>query len=326
MTSSPAGPATGHPDSRPETMRDTYRQSLLDIALHDPNVFCLDSDMGGLEESFASRLPDQYVNLGIAEANMMSVAAGLARAGKTVFVNTMAGFASARAAEQVKLDVAHNSLDVKIVASHAGVSAGHFGPSHWALEDIAIMRAFANMTVVVPADAAEAALAARAAGATAGPVYLRLGRKATPPVYAHLPAFEIGRAVRLRDGNDVTILAAGAHPVVMALQAHAVLQTRGIEARVANVHTIKPMDDEFVVDAAIETCGIVTVEEHSVYGGLGGAVCEAVTSASPCRVTRLGMPDRVLPRVGTQEELLEEGGISPARIAAAACSLLAQAR
>jgi transketolase len=298
--------------------RDAYRATLLELARQDRRILCLDTDMGGLEDSFQSHLPAQYVDLGIAEANMMTVAAALASAGKIPFVNTMSSFASTRAAEQVKLDIAGNGLPVKIVTTHSGVSAGHFGPSHFALEDVAIMRSFPNLTIVVPADVVETICAVRAAVAHPGPVYIRLGRKETDLVY-HAPySFVVGRAIRLREGSDVTIAASGAYPVLMALEAHAALRAQGIEARVLNIHTIKPIDRDALVAAATQTRGIVTVEDHSVVGGLGGAVAEVVSEESPCRVVRVGMPDRVPDRVGSQLELLERGGVTPERIAAAA--------
>jgi transketolase len=249
------------------------------------------------------------------------VAAGLAAAGRIVFVNTMASFASTRAGEQVKLDIASNDLPVKIVATHAGVSAGHFGPTHHALEDVAIMRTLPNMTVVVPADVVETVLAVRAAAELPGPVYVRLGRSETGLVYHEPYAFRIGRAVRLRDGRDVTIATSGAYPALLALEAHAALRREGVEARVVNVHTIKPLDREEVVAAAAETRGIVTVEDHGVIGGLGGAVAEVVGETCPCRVTRIGLPDRVADRVGGQRELLERGGVTAARIVAEALRL-----
>jgi transketolase len=301
--------------------RDAYRRTLVELAVADPRILCLDSDMGGLEETFQARLPRQYVNLGIAEANMMTVAAGLASAGRIVFVNTMASFASTRAGEQVKLDIAYNDLPVKIVATHSGVAAGHFGPTHFALEDVAIMRTFPHMTVVVPADVAETVLAVRAAAELPGPVYVRLGRSETDLVYDGPHAFQVGRAVRLREGRDVTIAASGAHPVLMALEAHAALRAQRVEARVLNVHTIKPIDREELLAAAAETGGVVTVEDHGAIGGLGGAVAEVVTEGCPCRVARIGLPDGVAERVGSQRELLERGGVTPARIVAAALAL-----
>ena len=301
--------------------RDAYRRTLLELAREDRRILCLDSDMGGLEETFQSELPEQYVNLGIAEANMMTVAAGLASAGKIPFVNTMASFATTRAGEQLKLDVANNGLPVKVVVTHAGVSAGHFGPSHYALEDVAITRALPNMTVICPADVVETVNVVRAAVELPGPVYVRLGRSETGLVYHEPYPFRVGRAVPLRDGRDVTIASSGAYPALMALEAHEMLLAKGVQARVLNVHTIKPIDREALLAAAAETCGIVTVEDHSVIGGLGSAVAEVVAEECPCRVLRVGVPDGIGDRIGSQRELLERGGVTPARIVSAALSL-----
>jgi transketolase len=301
--------------------RDAYRRTLLELARADRRILCLDSDMGGLEETFAG-LREQYVNLGIAEANMMSVAAGLAAAGKIPFANTMASFASTRAGEQVKIDIAGNDLPVKIVATHAGLSAGHFGPTHHALEDLAIMRALPNMTVVVPADAVETVLAVRALAERPGPAYVRLGRQPTPRVYGEPYRFRVGEAVVLRDGDDVTIAACGAYPVLMALEAGARLQADGVRARVLNVHTLKPLDAQAMVRAAEETRGIVTVEEHGRCGGLGSAVAEVSAEHAPCRVRRIAVADEARELVGDQRALLEAAGVTPERIVEACRSLL----
>jgi len=301
--------------------RDAYRRTLLELAREDPRIMCLDSDMGGLEDTFQSHLPAQYVNLGIAEANMMTVAAGLASAGRIPFVNTMASFATMRAGEQLKLDVAGNDLPVKVVVTHAGAAAGHFGPTHFAMEDVAMVRALPNMTVICPADVVETVHAVRAAAALPGPVYVRLGRSETDLVYEEPYDFRVGRAVTLREGGDVTIAVSGAYPALMALEAHAALAAAGVHARVVNLHTIKPIDRDALVAAASETGGIVTVEDHCTTGGLGGAVAEVVSEECPCRVIRVGMPDRVVDRIGSQRELLELGGVSPARIRAAALVL-----
>lgn len=300
--------------------RDVYRRTLLRLGQQQANVYCLDSDVGGLEETFAAQLPEQYVEMGIAEANLMTVAAALAASGKIPFVNTMAAFASARACEQVKLDIAYNNLPVKIVATHSGVSAGHLGPTHHALEDVAILRAFPNMTVIVPADAAETVKAVEAAVQHPGPVYIRLGRKPTELLYQMDYPFAIGQAVVLRSGTDVTLAASGAYPVHAALEAADELAAQGVSARVLNVHTIKPLDVDALLAAAEETRGIVTVEEHSVIGGLGSAVAEAVGEYAPrpVPVRKIGIHDQFCDQVGDQQELLTRYGITPSRIAAAA--------
>jgi transketolase len=301
--------------------RDVARRRLLELARDDPRIVCLDSDMGGLEEGFGAELPERYVNVGIAEANMMTMAAAMAASGKVPFVNTMAGFASARACEQVKIDVAYNAQPVKILATHGGLSAGHYGPTHQALEDVAIMRAFPNMTVIVPADAAEAAKAVEAAVDLAGPVYIRLGRAATPLVHQDDYRFEVGRAEVLRDGHDVAILAAGPHPVLLALEAHDRLAQAGVSAAVLNVHTVKPLDESGVLSVARRARGLVTVEDHSVIGGLGGAVAELVSSRHPTRVVRIGMPDTFSHHVGPHRYLLDQYGITTEAIVDAALGI-----
>lgn len=301
---------------------ESYRRELLAMALEDERIYCLDGDMGGLEESFGAELPERYLHLGIAEANMLTVAAALASVGKVPFVNSMAGFISARACEQVKLDVAYPNLPVKMAASHSGVSAGHLGPTHHSLEDLAIMRALPNLTVMVPADAAETALAVRAAVELPGPVYLRLGRKPTPLVYDAPYDFTPGRAVTLFPGGDVTLAAAGPLPVLAAREARQRLAEEGIEARLLNLHTVKPLDVEAVVAAARETRGLVTVEEHNVIGGLGGAVAEAVAEHAPAPVRRIGFPDVFCEQVGGPQELLRTYGVTVEEIVGAALQLL----
>lgn len=303
--------------------RDVYRRALLEIAIEDERIVCVDSDMGGLEDTFGAVLPDRYINVGIAEANMMSVGAGLAALGLIPFVNTISSFACCRACEQVKIDVAENNLDVKIVVTHSGVSAGHYGPTHHALEDVAIMRALANMIVVVPADAAEADAAARAVALRPGPAFVRLGRKETPLVHEQPCEFTIGEAIELREGTDATIVASGAYPVLFALEAHETLAREGIRARVLDMHTIKPLDEDALLRAAAETAGVVTVEEHTVVGGLGSAVAEllAERAPTPCRVVRIGFAQALCDAVGTQRELLTHAGITPERVAAAASAV-----
>jgi transketolase len=301
--------------------RDVCRRVLLELARVDPRVICLDSDTGGLKKVFAE-LPDQYVNVGIAEANMMSMAAGLAAAGMRPFAHTISGFAAARACEQIKIDVAGNNLPVRIVVTHGGLSAGHYGPTHHAVEDIALMRTMPNMTVLVPADAVEADRALRAAHDLPGPVFLRLGRKPTPLVHREPCDFEVGRALLLGDGDDVTLVATGPYPVLMAVRARALLARRGVRARLFDMHTVKPLDREALARAARETGGIVTVEDHVLVGGLGGAVCEEIAERCPCPVRRIGVPDGFCDRVGGERYLLTEAGVSAERIVVAALDLL----
>lgn len=328
----PAGPRSAGPMSASsllsritaplEDSRQVYRQVLTALAGQDPRIVCVDTDQGGLEDELGRKLPRQYVEMGIAEANAVSVAAALASTGAIPFVNTMAGFATARALEQVKVDVALNDLPVVIVGTHSGLSSGHLGPTHQTGEDVAIMRAIPNMTVLVPADGIETALAVQAAAGLGGPVYLRLGRHPTPLVYDRPRPFEPGRAVVLREGDHVTLVASGARPVLSALEAGDRLARMGVEARVLNVHTVKPLDEEAVLRAARTTAGIVAVEDHSVIGGLGGAICEVLAERYPAPVRRIGIPDRFCTVVGSHQELLAHFGIEAGAICRAACALV----
>ncbi|HEX6340519.1 transketolase family protein [Umezawaea sp.] len=307
------------PAPAPASDRAAYRATLLELAREDSRIWCVDSDTGGLEKQFESELPDQYVDLGIAEANLMSVSAALASTGILPFVNTMAAFASARALEQVKVDIAYHALQVRVVATHSGFSAAHLGPTHHAQQDLAVMRTLPGMTVMTPADAGETVRMVRAAAYLPGPVYIRLGRAETDPVYTgDDPGFTVGRAVELRAGGDVTIVAAGSYPVLFALEAADALAEQGISATVLNMHTIKPLDVPVLVRAAATTAGIVTVEDHSLLGGLGSAVAEATSLHHPTRVLRVGAADSFCPRPGTHREQLEASGVSPDRVVAAA--------
>jgi transketolase len=301
--------------------REVYRRTLLDLARADSRIYCVDSDMGGFDDDFGERLPRQYVNVGIAEANMIGMSAGLAAAGLIPFANTMSAFATARAAEQLRLDVAGNDLPVRIVASHGGLSAGHYGPSHHALADLAVLRTMPHLTVLVPADTVETEYAIRAAAGLPGPVFVRLGRSETPLVHQKPYGFTVGQAVELAAGDDVAIIATGPLPVSMSLAANALLERQGIATRVLNVHTIQPIDRAAIVRAARQTAGIVTVEDHVVSGGLGAAVCEIVCAEHPCRVTRIGPATAYVDEVGSERELLAAAGVSPERIAAAAAQL-----
>ncbi|GAB3887264.1 transketolase family protein [Kibdelosporangium lantanae] len=280
-------------------------------------MVCLDSDTGLFAGVDFGPAADRYVNLGIAEQNLMGVAAGLAKSGMVPFVNTMAAFASTRAAEAVKIDIAYPGLPVRIVATHAGLSAGHLGSTHHCLEDLAFMRLLPGMTVVVPGDAAGTATAVRQAVDVPGPVYLRLGRAATPDLPAGARPPEFGRAQVLRTGTDVTIVACGPYPVRYALAAATELSTQDISATVLNMHTVKPLD----VDALRGTHTVVTVEEHWAAGGLGSAVAEAL-GPTRARVARVGVADRFVSVAGSHEYLLAEAGITADAVASAVKDLL----
>jgi transketolase len=261
---------------------------------------------------FGNEFPDRYFDMGISEQDMMGTAAGLATCGKIPFAATFAVFAAMRACEQVRTSICYPKLNVKVVATHSGLSAGPTGPTHQGTEDMAIMRSFPNMTVLSPADAPTVRAAVRAMAAHDGPVYMRLPRSPLPILHAESFNFEIGRAITVRDGKDATIIGTGVM-VARALQAAAVLDAEGICLRVVDMHTIKPLDEETVIRSARETGRIVTLEDHNIIGGLGGAVAEAVTKLVPVRVLRMGVPD-CFGWVGSHDELLDQAGLSVAEI------------
>ena len=259
-------------------------------------------------EMFKKAYPERFINMGIAESNMMCVAAGLAASGKIAFASTFAMFAAGRAFEQVRNSIGYTKLNVKIGATHAGISVGEDGASHQCLEDIALMRSIPNMVVINPADDIEAMQAVKAAIDHDGPVYMRFGRVAVPVINDNPDyKFEIGKGVTLKDGNDLTIIANGIL-VSEALQAAEMLAKDGINARVINIHTIKPLDKDLVIKAAKETGKIVTVEEHSVIGGLGSAVADVVSEENLAPVHKIGVQD-VFGESALAEELLEKHGL-----------------
>ncbi|CCH32932.1 transketolase C-terminal domain-containing protein [Actinosynnema sp. NPDC047251] len=299
------------------TTRAAYRDHLVGMMAADPRLVCLDTDSGLFSGVDFGPASDRYLNLGIAEHNLMGVAAGLAATGWVPFVNTMATFAATRALEAVKIDIAYNNLPVRIVATHGGVASGHLGPTHQSLEDLAVMRTLPNMTVVVPGGpGSTTALLDQLAGVP-GPVYLRLGRKATPELPADVPAPELGRLQRLRAGTAVVLVATGPLPVLRALDAADLLAADGLAAGVLHVHTVKPLDAAGLLAQTRDARLVVTIEEHWRTGGLGSAVAEALSDHGPRRVLRLGLPDEFVATVGTQEELLDAAGVTAAGIAAA---------
>ncbi|MFD1989983.1 transketolase family protein [Paenibacillus nicotianae] len=285
--------------------RAVYRLKLQELASRYDHIYCLDSDMGGLESTFGLQFPDRFIQVGIAEANMMSIAAGMAAQGNIPFVNTMATFATTRACEQIKVDIAYNNLPVKIIATHSGVSAGYLGPTHHALEDIAIMRALPNMQIMVPADSYETAKAIEEAVHINAPVYIRLGRDEEEYIYKEDYTFTIGQSMMLKPGKDISLIATGMKPVNMALKAHNILADLGIEARVINMHTIKPIDQNMIIQAANETKSIVTIEEHNIIGGLGSAVTEVTSQYCPIQVIRLGFEDIFCEKAGNHQEIYD---------------------
>lgn len=297
--------------------REAYGEALVQLGRENPRVVVLDADLAKSTKTidFAKTFPERFFDMGVAEQNMVGTAAGLAAAGKIPFCSSFAVFATGRAFEQVRNSVAYSALNVKIAATHAGITVGEDGGSHQSVEDIAIMRALPNMTVFVPADAVETAAAVRAAADLEGPVYIRLGRAGVPVLHGPEFRFEPGRAVRLREGKDAAIIATGIM-VAAALEAAEILAAEGIAVQVLDVHTIKPLDVEAVVRAARETGALVTAEEHSVIGGLGGAVAEAVAENYPVLMKRVGLPDK-FGESGSPGELLEKYGLTPQALAAA---------
>ncbi len=297
--------------------RASYGKALVELGAENPDIVVLDADLSGSTQTkkFADVYPDRFFNAGIAEANMMGMAAGLAVSGKTVFASSFAMFASGRAYEIIRNSIAYTGANVKICATHAGVTVGEDGASHQCVEDLSLMRTIPGMTVINPADDVSARALIKAAAAYKGPVYIRLGRAAVPVIYEEGKTFEIGKALRVREGKDAAILATGIM-VNEALQAANMLAAEGIECRVVDVHTIKPLDKDEVVAAAKECGCIVTAEEHSVIGGLGSAVAETVCKEAPCRMAMVGVQD-VFGQSGKPGELMEQYGLTAADIAKA---------
>lgn len=293
--------------------REAYVLTLLALVQEDSGLMCLDTDMGGYEDHIAADFPSQYVNLGIAEPNMVGVAAGMAATGRHVFANGMSPFLTARAYEQIKIDIAAADLPVTLVGTHGGLSSGHFGPTHHALEDIGTTRMLPNMTIVVPADAWQAAQATIALARHPGPAFLRLGRTRTQPVHTQRAEFRLGRAEVLRQFGEVVFAAAGPHPNLIAAQAADQLATLGIRAGHLNIHTVKPLDAVAITEASRVARVIVTIEDHRMSGGLGSAVCEVVAETAACPVRRIGVPDVHYDVVGGEAYLLDHAGVSVSR-------------
>lgn len=304
--------------------RDAYGKALVELGGINDRIVVLDADLAAATKTgmFKKAYPDRFFDSGIAESNMMGVAAGLATTGYTVFASTFAMFAAGRAYEQVRNSIAYPHLNVKIGATHAGISVGEDGASHQCCEDIALMRVIPGMVIINPADDIEARAAVFAAAEYEGPVYMRFGRLAVPRIFDESYKFELGKAVTLRGGSDVTIIATGLM-VNEAIEAAKALADEGISAEVINIHTIKPLDKEAVIRSAAKTGAVVTAEEHSIIGGLGGAVAEALCeSGKPVPVVRLGVND-VFGRSGPAVELLHIYGLDAQNIVAKAKQAIA---
>jgi transketolase len=297
--------------SKAQATREAYGAALAELAKTNKDVVVLDADLSKSTKTadFKAVAPERFFNMGIAEANMMVVAAGMATCGKIPFASTFAMFAAGRAFEQIRNSICYPGLNVKICATHAGLTVGEDGASHQAIEDLSLMRSIPNMTVINPADGVEAVAAIKAIAEFDGPCYVRLGRMAVKDVNDESTyKFEIGKGVTLAEGTDVTIIATGIM-VEAALEAKDMLAKEGISARVINIHTIKPIDQELIVKAAKETGAIVTAEEHSIIGGLGSAVSDVVTVKNIVPVMKVGVKD-TFGESGKPKELLEKYGLT----------------
>ncbi|MCI5994381.1 MAG: transketolase family protein [Blautia sp.] len=304
--------------------REGYGKALIELGKENENIVVLDADLAAATKTgmFKKEFPNRFFDCGIAEGNMMGIAAGLAASGKIPFASSFAMFAAGRAFEQVRNSIAYPHLNVKIGASHAGISVGEDGPTHQCNEDIALMRSIPGMVIINPSDAIEAEAATKAAAAYDGPVYLRFGRLAVP-VFNDRPdyKFEMGKGAVLREGKDLTIVATGL-PVAACLEAAEKLAEDGIDAKVINIHTIKPLDEELIIEAAKQTGKVVTVEEHSVIGGLGSAVCDCLSEKAPVRVMKIGIND-VFGESGPAVALLHKYGLDAEGIYSKVKSFLA---
>jgi transketolase len=306
--------------------RTAYGEWLAEAGKGYPEIVVVDADLSAstMTNMFGKAFPERFFNVGSAEQNLVSFSAGLAMGGKRVFASSFAIFETGRAWDQIRNVVAHDELNVSLVASHAGFSCAADGASHQALEDIALMRVIPNMRVVVPCDSEETKNILDAIMETSGPIYMRLRREKEPNLEKNYK-FRLGRGEVMRDGGDLTIIASGML-VINSLKAAEILAEKGVDARVLNIHTIKPLDSKMLVKAAKETGAIVTVEEHQVDGGLGGAVCEVLSENYPVSVRRIGVRDVFGQSSRTMDELLDLHGLTPEKIAAAAENVIKKRR
>lgn len=303
--------------------RDAYGKALVELGRVNENIVVLDADLSKSTKTYAfgQEFPDRFINVGIAEQNLMGVAAGLSTAGKIVFASTFAIFATGRAFEIVRNAIGYPKLNVKICATHSGITVGEDGASHQAIEDISCMRTIPNMTVIVPSDSVETRAVIHAVSKMDGPVYVRLGRLAVPVINDEKSyKFEMGKGVVLNKGDDATIITTGLM-VGEALEAAGELETRGIKARVINMHTIKPIDENLIIEAAKETGAIVTAEEHNIIGGLGSAVAEVIGENHPVPLKRIGIKD-TFGESGKPAELMKKYGLTSDGIVKAVISLI----
>ena len=285
--------------------RQSYGEELAKLGEENKDIVVLDADLSTATKTgiFAEKFPDRFINVGIAEQNLMGIAAGLSTFGKIPYASTFAVFAAGRAYEQIRNSIAYPKLNVKICATHAGITVGEDGATHQMLEDLRLMRALPNMTVMCTSDDIQTRWAIREIANINGPVYLRLCRMATPVIYDVTDKFEIGKGIQIGDGTDASIIATGV-TVSEALKAGEILKENGVNVRVIDIHTIKPIDRELIVKCAKETKRIITVEDHNIIGGLGTAVCEVLAEEYPTKVERMGIPD-CFGRSGKAEELMK---------------------
>lgn len=304
--------------------RDAYGEALAELGAINENIVVLEADLSKSTKTsdFKKVYPERFFNMGIAEQNMLGTAAGFAAAGKIPFASTFAVFAAGRAYDQIRNSIAYPNLNVKIAATHAGLTVGEDGGSHQMLEDIALMRALPNMTVIVPADGVETKQVIKAVAEYEGPVYIRMGRPKVPVLFGDDYKFEIGKGVVLKDGADVTLIATGIM-VSKAVEAAELLAAEGISAAVVNISTIKPLDAELIIAQAQKTGAVVTCEEHTICGGLGSAVAEVLVENCPVPMVRVGVADK-FGESGLPDELLEKYGLSAANIAAQAKAVIAR--
>ena len=290
--------------------RQSFGEMLEQLGGENKDIVVLDADLSEATKTsiFAKKFPERFFDMGIAEANMMGVAAGMASCGKIPFVSTFAAFAAGRAYDQIRSSICYPNLNVKICATHAGITVGEDGATHQMLEDLALMRAIPNMTVISPSDDVETKFLIEEIAKVEGPVYVRLARLATPGIYEENQKFEIGKAIQIGDGTDATVFATGV-VVAEALKAKEVLEKEGIHIRVIDMHTIKPIDKEIVIKSAKETKKLISIEDHSIIGGLGSAIAEVLTEEYPSKLIRLGIKD-TFGKSGNAVELMKYFGLT----------------
>ncbi len=307
-----------------KSTREAFGEALVELGKENPNVVALDADLSRstMTKLFARQFPDRFIQCGLGEQNMISIAAGMAATGKIPFASTFAVFASCRCFDQLRICISQPNLNAKIAGTHGGITVGEDGASHHAIEDLALFCSLTAFTVVVPADAIETKQAIKAAGNTDGPFYLRLGRPAVPVLYTEDYRFQLGKAVTMRDGKDATVIANGIM-VSRAIEAAKQLATQGIDCRVLNMHTLKPLDEDAIIQAASQTGVIITAEEHLLHGGLGSRVAQVVVSEKPVPMAFIGIKD-VYTKSGKPEELLQQRGLTAEAIASAVMATIAK--